>query len=240
MDVTPLEAVPDLAPEPQACHGCERLRRAIGILEVDLQNVEVSLRSERRRSTMLQGQLDALLDETAAAEDVKEIFHLWQGATEHPRSKLLTDRKKAIGRMLKHYGKDRCILAVLGAGEAAYVNPKNGQRYDQIKHIFGDEDRFERFEQAGRRFLAPRLEAKRRSTTIAQALRAAGMRGIDDEPMQVTHFKCPICHTADDDPLYHPLIVRYDGKAGYCRECFAELPQILQATNATTLMEAAA
>lgn len=240
MVVTPaLKAVPDPAPAPEPCRSCERVRHAIGILEVDLQNAEIALRAERRRTRLLEGQVNALLDESAAATDVKEIFHLWQGATSHPRSKLLADRKKLIGRMLKHYGKDRCVMAVLGAAEAAYTNPKSGQRYDQIKHIFGDEDKFERFEEAGRRAYAPRLEAKRRSTTIAQALRDAGMRGIDDEPMQVTHFKCPICHTADDDPLYHPLIVRYDGKAGYCRECFAELPDVLKAVGNTTLWAAA-
>lgn len=219
------------------CPSCICLRDAIGHLEIDLQNVEVALRSERRRTNMLQGQLDALLDESVAAAEVNEIFTVWKGATDHPRSKLLTDRKKLIGRMLKHYGRDRCMLAVIGAADAAYVNPKTGQRYDQIKHIFGDEDKFERFEQAGRRSLKPQLEAKRRATTIAQVLKAAGMRGVDHEAMQVTYFKCPICKADEDDPLYHPLIVRYDGKAGYCRECFAELPDVLRWIDRLDLFE---
>lgn len=236
--VVSLELVTDAGPEP--CAGCARLRRAIDVLEVDLQNAEIALRSERRRTNLLEGQLHTLLDESAATSDVNEIFRLWQGATNHPRSKLLADRKRMIAKMLKHYGKDRCIMAVLGAGEAAWTNPKTGQRYDQIKHIFGDEDRFERFEEAARRAFAPQLEQKRRSTTVAQALKAAGMRGVDDEPLQVTHFKCPICHSADDDPLYYPLIVRYDGRAGYCRECFADLRDVLRATNQTSLLETAA
>lgn len=222
-----------------ACRSCERLRQAVSLIEADLHNAEKALRGERRRVNLLAGQLNQLLDEAAANSDVYEVFHIWKGVTNHPRAKLLTDRKKLIARMLRHYGKDRCIMAVLGAPDAAWTNPKNGQRYDQVAHIFGDEDRFERFEEAGRRSLAPQLKAKRSRTTVARALKAAGMRGVDDEALQVTHFKCPICHAHDDDPLYHPLIVRYDGRAGYCRECFADLPQVLAATTRTRLLEVA-
>lgn len=236
-----LELVPPHG-EAAPCPGCVRLRNAIALIEVDLQNVEVSLRSERRRTTLLQGQLDKLLDESAEADEVREIFQIWRGATNHPKSKLLAERKKLIGKMLKHYGRDRCVMAVLGAEVAAYTNPATGVRYDQIKHIFGDEEKFERFEAAGRRAFAPQLEAKRRSTSIAQVLRDAGMRGIDDEAMGVTHFKCPLCHAADDDPLYHPLVIRYDGKAGYCRECFATVTDVIRAVGVgeRTLFEVAA
>lgn len=242
----PLSLVPgpdQAEPKPPICLDCERLAKAVYIIEQDLQNAEQALRTERRKNTMLQGQLDALLDESAVADEVKEIFSLWQGVTDHPRSKLLAERKKVIGKMLKHYGRDRCFMAVIGAhpeADGAYVNPKTGVRYDQISHIFGDEERFERMEAAGRRYCSPELAHKRRSTTIGQALKAAGMRFVDDEAMQMTHFKCPICHAADDDPLYYPLGITYDGTRGYCRECWAEIPDVLRAVGKTTLLEVAA
>lgn len=240
-----------------ACVGCRRLKNAMGVLEQDVQNTEMALRTERRKNTLLQAQLDKFLDTSAESDDVHEVFRIWKDACNHPKAKLLADRKKLIGKMIRFYGKEKCVLAVIGAGRTAYTDPKSGHTYDGFETIFKNEDRFERFAAAGRQWCAGTLtEERRQRSPVIDALLRAEIPCLEDEAAELIYFKCPACdngfepapkdappgaRTAHAAVLkdYYSLVVRYDGMAGYCRECWAQLPDIYDALSDRALFKVA-
>jgi len=122
----------------------ERLRRERDALQEDLEGAERALRQERRRVKALQTELDGTRRANRNFKIAEQVFEYWRTHTGHERSEFLDARQKALLWALKHYTPRECCLAILGCCVDGYVNPRTGQRYDDLPQILGDEVRADR------------------------------------------------------------------------------------------------
>lgn len=125
----------------------ERRGSALEAAIADLENAEVALRSERRKTTTLKGEIAKLLDDLVAKEEVQAVFDYWRRAlrADSKRCVLGPKRKeKIVARIKEGYGVEDLCKAIDGARIDAYTDAK-GKTHDDLELILRNEVYVERF-----------------------------------------------------------------------------------------------
>ena len=124
----------------------ERRRSAMEAALTDLENAEVSLRSERRTVTRLKGEIAKLQDDLVAKDEVQAVFDYWKKNLRADSKRVILGPKrkeKIVARLKEGYGVEDLLKAVDGAKLDAFE--KDGKRYDDLELILRDETKVERF-----------------------------------------------------------------------------------------------
>lgn len=185
-----------------------RLKRGIDLLEIDLQNAEMSLRAERRKVGMLKAQLEDRLTSGPGAEEVQLVFDYWRRRCRHPRAKLDIKRASVIRARL-HAGHDLqdLLRAVDGAMFGAFVDEK-GKRHDELELIMRDEVKFDGFlSRWGLAVDSGRVGALLSAYCLPDGVVGPAYDLIDHEYL----FRCPVCRVGWGREDYFPLRVSEDG-----------------------------
>lgn len=145
------------APRPDlrvvGCPDCERHRRVIDGLEVDLGNLQDEVKKKLRIIKRLEDDKAAKLSGDRLFPLAKELFDFWVVQTDKDATQtelgparlgLLLARLKGRKRLgSENPGRD-VAKAILGAKHDAYVNPK-GKRHDDLTFICRNEATLEDF-----------------------------------------------------------------------------------------------
>lgn len=145
------------APRPElrvvGCASCERHRRVIEGLEIDLGNLQDEIKKKLRAIKRLEDDKAAKLSSDRLFPVAKELFDFWvaqcgrdaaQTELGPARLGLLIARLKGRKRLGSENPARDVARAILGAKHDAYVNPK-GKRHDDLTFICRNEATLEDF-----------------------------------------------------------------------------------------------
>ncbi len=135
-------------PKQLGCEGCARYRDQLTAMTVDLQNLEVDLRVQRRVAAALKAEMTRRDREEISQAEVEEVFEHWQRVFGKQRSRLGEERQKKIrARIREGHSVEELKWAVDGCHGDAWWQGENsrGYRCEDVADILRNEKRVDRF-----------------------------------------------------------------------------------------------
>ena len=234
------------------CVQCENTRaelerfRAAAV--VDLENLQSDVIAKNREIGRLKAELAKTREADPDAGEVKDLLLLWKALCgKNSRTYIGSDGKrwKLAKQALKRYGAERCEKALKGLSMKPHAGPRGrsaeaypgSKRFDDIEHVFGDEERFERCEAyvdeppaepapisevVERRTVRKVEQFKLNDQPIVRVLDALQRVGCDYRPAQARgHEDCWSAQCPAHDDRDPSLSIREAGDGTVLLHCFA-------------------
>lgn len=234
--------------ENQLANERERIKSVI----VDLENSEVALRVERRRTKAAEDRLKQMSSDERhpILGQIREVFEYWREECRGGSKRVVLGEKRSsviAARLKDGYTVDQLCRAVDGARDHAFE--KDGRKYDELELIMRNEVKVDDFIQRAMGSAAaapqPREPAARRPPTEQQEKRRldvqrlidalvdhyAGVDACIPDPIRSQElWPCPKCTPKDRIGKTYPLTVFLEtGPLADCSSCGITGDQLLQA-----------
>lgn len=237
------------------CVQCDNLRTEIerfrDVAAIDLQNAQNDLIAKNREIGRLKAELAKTRDADPDAGEVKDLLLLWKALCHKTgRTYIGSDGKrwKLAKTALKRYGQERCEKALKGLSMKPHAGPRGraaeaypgSKRFDDIEHVFGDEERFERCEAyvdepaeppaeisevVKRRVIRKVERFKERDQPIVRVLDSLLRVGCDYRPATAKgHEDCWTAQCPAHDDRSPSLSIRELADGSVLLHCFAGCP----------------
>ena len=191
-----------LVPEPE--DEVLRLRKAIEMMQVDLDNANADLAAKRRIISTLRNQLEQHAQESEDAALVEPVIEYWRWKLDHPRARSSAKRILCVSARMKRDGHtiEEVFRAIDGCALKPYVGDrgrcsqgKRSERHDGLDLICKDEETFDRFT----RYREASVMEDRLSVVLRVLCLPKGMKEMPfDEVDRVWRCMCPVCRVGWD------------------------------------------
>jgi hypothetical protein len=225
----------------------ERIKSVI----VDLENSEVALRVERRKTKAAEDKLKRMSEEERHPQlgQIREVFEYWRDQCRGGSKRVVLGEKRSTviaARLKDGYTVDRLCQAIDGARDHAFVND-DGKRFDELELIMRNEVKVDDFihRAMGSAAAAPPERPTPRPPSERQVQRRLDVQrlidalvdhwgGVDacipDHHHDQEIWPCPKCTPREQVGSLYPLTVFIaHGPLAECSSCGVTGDQLLQA-----------